>query len=422
MGLGHGAGERRGDGVPGLQDDRDRSAASTTCSAPSTTRAGTSGRSWWGDGCWRPSSAAPTAGAPTSPAEARRGPVQLSEALERARGAGGGGGRRRVRRASTCCRRATARCTCSRSTGFPAGRACRPPPGLDVAGAVIDQLVGPRGVSTPDEVAAAGQLACLLEVSAPKPGNVSPGRHFHDTQLRGLPGQRRGDRPGPRGGRRAPARRHHPRRGHRDEPVDRVEHQPRHHSAARARWPGRPCGRPDRCGTGRATCWRRPPSPTPPRSTPPSGARARAGWAPRPARTWRPPPTVALRDAMALAADRDSVAREYATDFATTFEVGVPALRDGPPRRTRLGRRHRRDVPADPRRAARYAHRAEAGPRGGGGRVAPRARGGGGRRRPLGARAAGARRRSTRSSGARPMPAIRAPPPTSPAPRCSSLY
>ena len=31
---------------------------------------------------------------------------------------------------------------------------------------------------TADEVGAAAQLACLLEASAPKPGNVSPGRHF----------------------------------------------------------------------------------------------------------------------------------------------------------------------------------------------------------------------------------------------------
>jgi len=37
-------------------------------------------------------------------------------------------------------------------------------------------------------------------------------------------------------------------------------------------------------------------------------------------------PTVDLRAAMALAADRDSIAREYATGFATTFEVGYPAL------------------------------------------------------------------------------------------------
>ena len=35
---------------------------------------------------------------------------------------------------------------------------------------------------TPADVASAGQLACLLEVSAPKPGNVSPGRAFSDTR------------------------------------------------------------------------------------------------------------------------------------------------------------------------------------------------------------------------------------------------
>ena len=35
---------------------------------------------------------------------------------------------------------------------------------------------------SPDSVATAAQLACLLEVSAPKPGNVSPGHHFHDTR------------------------------------------------------------------------------------------------------------------------------------------------------------------------------------------------------------------------------------------------
>ncbi len=34
---------------------------------------------------------------------------------------------------------------------------------------------------TPADVAAAAQLACLLEASAPKPGNVSPGRAFRDT-------------------------------------------------------------------------------------------------------------------------------------------------------------------------------------------------------------------------------------------------
>ncbi len=38
-------------------------------------------------------------------------------------------------------------------------------------------------------------------------------------------------------------------------------------------------------------------------------------------------PTATLRDAMALARDRDAIAREYATDFATTFEIGAPGLR-----------------------------------------------------------------------------------------------
>lgn len=37
-------------------------------------------------------------------------------------------------------------------------------------------------------------------------------------------------------------------------------------------------------------------------------------------------PTVPLRDAMRLAADRDGIAREYATDFRMTFEVGAPAI------------------------------------------------------------------------------------------------
>ncbi len=36
---------------------------------------------------------------------------------------------------------------------------------------------------------------------------------------------------------------------------------------------------------------------------------------------------VTLREAMLLAAGRDAVAREYATDFEVTFTVGVPALR-----------------------------------------------------------------------------------------------
>ena len=40
----------------------------------------------------------------------------------------------------------------------------------------------------------------------------------------------------------------------------------------------------------------------------------------------RAAPTLSLRDAMAAAADRDSVAAEYATGYALTFDLGLPAL------------------------------------------------------------------------------------------------
>jgi triphosphoribosyl-dephospho-CoA synthase len=47
----------------------------------------------------------------------------------------------------------------------------------------------------------------------------------------------------------------------------------------------------------------------------------------------RSEPTVDLREAMASAAGRDSIASEYVTDYALTFDSGVPALasaiRDG---------------------------------------------------------------------------------------------
>jgi triphosphoribosyl-dephospho-CoA synthase len=40
----------------------------------------------------------------------------------------------------------------------------------------------------------------------------------------------------------------------------------------------------------------------------------------------RDEPAIGLRDAMAAAAERDSIASEYVTDYALTFETGVPAL------------------------------------------------------------------------------------------------
>ncbi len=40
----------------------------------------------------------------------------------------------------------------------------------------------------------------------------------------------------------------------------------------------------------------------------------------------RSEPAIGLRDAMASAAGRDSIASEYVTDYALTFETGIPAL------------------------------------------------------------------------------------------------
>ena len=40
----------------------------------------------------------------------------------------------------------------------------------------------------------------------------------------------------------------------------------------------------------------------------------------------RSEPDISLREAMASAAARDSIASEYVTDFALTFDTGVPAL------------------------------------------------------------------------------------------------
>jgi triphosphoribosyl-dephospho-CoA synthase len=39
-------------------------------------------------------------------------------------------------------------------------------------------------------------------------------------------------------------------------------------------------------------------------------------------------PAITLLQAMALAQDRDAVAREYMTDYAITFEIGLPALKE----------------------------------------------------------------------------------------------
>src|SRR3954469_12604392 len=191
---------------------------------------------------------------------------------------------------------------------------------------------------THDDIAIAAQLACLLEASAPKPGNVSPGRHFHDARYEEFLASAAAIGP------------------------------------AMARAGERPLGVTVREGIEATTRWAR--SNTNlgivlllaplararlmPGSAPSSRAdlrdavervlaattvadardvyaairRAAPGGLGTTADQDAPvEPTVPLREAMRLAESRDGVAREYASAFRATFEVGAPALgrarRDG---------------------------------------------------------------------------------------------
>jgi triphosphoribosyl-dephospho-CoA synthase len=180
-------------------------------------------------------------------------------------------------------------------------------------------------VTTPAEVAAAGQLACLLEVSAPKPGNVSPGRHFHDTRYEdflasavaiGPALAAAGENPLGTTIRRA---------------VEATLRWARSNTnlgivlllAPLARAALREgAGLRERLRTVLAET-----TVTDAGEVYAAIRRARpGGLGEAKAEDVAGAPTVSLRDAMSLAADRDAIAREYVTDFALTFETGVPAV------------------------------------------------------------------------------------------------
>ncbi|HET7553698.1 MAG TPA: triphosphoribosyl-dephospho-CoA synthase [Gemmatimonadaceae bacterium] len=178
------------------------------------------------------------------------------------------------------------------------------------------------------DIASAAQLACLLEVSAPKPGNVSPGRHFHDTRYEDFLASAAAIGPA------------FARAGDATLGVTILEA-----IHATARW--------TRANTNLGIVLL-----LAPLAHAAHGAcRTKISIREELARILRSAtlrdaadvyeairiaspaglgkvededvastPTIALRDAMALAAERDGIAREYATDFATTFETGAPAL------------------------------------------------------------------------------------------------
>ena len=148
-----------------------------------------------------------------------------------------------------------------------------------------------------------------------------------------------------------------------------LQHQPRHRAAVRAARARRSsCGpRPASGGAARrdrARCWpisivarcpRRLPRD---RAAPPR----RAGHRVEP-RTCTAPPSIDLRAAMALAAERDSIARQYRDGYAELFELGLPPLpasgfRSVSPDGAAVDRHGRRParLPDLPGASARFTH------------------------------------------------------------------
>jgi triphosphoribosyl-dephospho-CoA synthase len=179
---------------------------------------------------------------------------------------------------------------------------------------------------TAADIAALAQLACLLEVSAPKPGNVSPGRHFANVTYE-------------------------------DFLTSAVAIGP-----AFTRVADQSLGATIRQAIEKTACWTKTNTnlgivlllaPLAKAATRAAGGELRGalhrvldettvedardvyaairraspgGLGRSDTQDVANEPDVTLLDAMRLAADRDGIAREYATDFAITFEQGVPTL------------------------------------------------------------------------------------------------
>jgi triphosphoribosyl-dephospho-CoA synthase len=177
---------------------------------------------------------------------------------------------------------------------------------------------------SPEQVAAAAQLACVLEASAEKPGNITPSHDFADTSYEDM--LRSAIALGPQLGRATE-------RGVGDTVLTAVRATRRVAGAntnlgiallltplARAALLGGTLR--ERVGEvlGALTL-------DDARTAYEAIRAAGAGGLDEPVEhDVRSPPTVTLRDAMAAAADRDSVAAEYATGYGVTFELGLPAL------------------------------------------------------------------------------------------------
>ena len=187
---------------------------------------------------------------------------------------------------------------------------------------IEDPTAGAR--RSPEAVAAAAQLACVLEASADKPGNITPAHDFADTSYEDM--LRSAIAVGPELGRAGE-------RGVGDTVLAAVRATGRVAGAntnlgialllaplARAALLG---------GTQRERVEEVLDALTldDARAAYAAIRAAGAGGLDEPVEhDVRAAPTVTLRDAMATAAERDSIAAEYATGYAVTFGLGLPAL------------------------------------------------------------------------------------------------
>jgi triphosphoribosyl-dephospho-CoA synthase len=178
----------------------------------------------------------------------------------------------------------------------------------------------------PDDIGRAAQLACVLEASAEKPGNITPSHDFDDTSYEDM--LRSGIALGPEIGR----------AGERGvgETVLAAVRASREVAGAntnlgialllaplgRAALGGAPLR--ERLGDVLRALT------VDDAHTAYAAIRlARPGGLDEPVEhDVRDEPRVTLREAMAAAAQRDAIASEYVTDYAVTFEVGLPALAD----------------------------------------------------------------------------------------------
>lgn len=176
------------------------------------------------------------------------------------------------------------------------------------------------------EVAAAAQLACLLEVSAPKPGNVSPGRDFHDTRYEDFLASAVAIGPALAAA------------GERSlgttirAAVEETGRWARSNTNLGIVLLLAPLAKAARLHGGslreRVARVLRDTTVADAEDTYIAIRRARpGGLGEAEVEDVSAAPSVTLREAMALAAGRDTIAREYVTDFTVTFEVGAPSLR-----------------------------------------------------------------------------------------------